>query len=150
MTKIELSIILQKRLRQISDYIVPEDVTEAIEDAERETGWSLPVSGSFKEFWMINRSKRHIYEILRTGNANKFKVEGINLQHRFDHFHKLIQEMDEKFEAAVKDNPAEFAGVDTFKMFGTKVDAGFAYDEHGKDVTYGTDNVVVFTPKETD
>jgi len=150
MTKTELSIILQKRLRQISDYIVPEDVTEAIEDAERETGWSLPVSGSFKEFWMINRSKRHIYEILRTGNANKFKVEGINLQHRFDHFHKLIQEMDEKFEAAVKDNPAEFAGVDTFKMFGTKVDAGFAYDEHGKDVTYGTDNVVVFTPKETD
>jgi len=150
MTKTELSIILQQRLRQISDYIVPEDVTEAIEDAERETGWSLPVSGSFKEFWMINRSKRHIYEILRTGNANKFKVEGINLQHRFDHFHKLIQEMDEKFEAAVKDNPAEFAGVDTFKMFGTKVDAGFAYDEHGKDVTYGTDNVVVFTPKETD
>jgi len=150
MTKTELSIILQKRLRQISDYIVPEDVTEAIEDAERETGWSLPVSGSFKEFWMINRSKRHIYEILRTGNANKFKVEGINLQHRFDHFHKLIQEMDEKFEAAVKDNPAEFAGVDTFKMFGTKVDAGFAYDEYGKDVTYGTDNVVVFTPKETD
>jgi len=150
MTKNELSILLQKRLRQISDYIVPEDVIEGIEDAERETGWSLPVSGSFKEFWMINRSKRHVYEILRTGNAHKFKVEGINLQHRFDHYHKLIQEMDEKFEAAVIDNPAEFAGVDTFKMFGTKVDAGFAYDDYGKDVTYDSDKVVIFTPKETD
>jgi len=150
MTKNELSILLQKRLRQISDYILPEDVIEGIEDAERETGWTLPVSGSFKEFWMINRSKRHVYEILRTGNAHKFKVEGINLQHRFDHYHKLIQEMDEKFEAAVIDNPAEFAGVDTFKMFGTKVDAGFAYDDHGKDVTYDSDKVVIFTPKETD
>lgn len=150
MTKNELSIIVQKRLRQISDYILPEDVLEAIEDAERETGWTLPVSGSFKEYWIINRSKRHVYEILRTGNAHKFKVEGINLQHRFDHYHKLIQEMDVKFEAAVKDNPAEFAGVDTFKMFGTKIDAGFVYDDQGKDTSYDTDNLVIFTPKETD
>ncbi|MDY6957904.1 MAG: hypothetical protein SVK08_01970 [Halobacteriota archaeon] len=150
MTKTELSIIVQKRLRQISDYIVPEDVTEAIEDAERETGWTLPVSGSFKEFWMINRSKRHVYEILRTGNAHKFKVEGINLQHRFDHYDKLIREMDEKFEAAVKDNPADFAGVDVFKMFGMKVDAGFSYNEHGKDITYDPDQLIEFSPKETD
>ncbi len=58
--------------------------------------------------------------------------------------------MDQDFETAVQDNPAEFAGVDLFKMFGSKVDAGFSYDDYGRDTTYSDDNQVVFAPKETD
>jgi len=150
MTSDELVILINNLFRGLTNYIVPEDIEAAIEQALRDTGWSLPVSGSFKEQWLIQRTKRHLYDMLRAGSAHKFKVEGINLQQRFEHYNILIRDMDEDFETAVQDNPAEFAGVDLFKMFGSKVDAGFSYDDYGRDTTYSDDNQVVFTPKETD
>jgi len=150
MTRSELEILIQKTLRGLSNYIVTQDVEIAVDTAQRETGWTLPVSGSFKEFWIVERTKRHVYDQLRSGSAHKFKVEQINLQHRFEHYNSLIKTMDRQFEAAMKDNPAEFAGANVYEMFGTKVDAGYAYTETGRDKTLDPDNVVVFTPSNAD
>lgn len=150
MTKAQLLVIMQKQLRNLSNYIVAEDREAAINASLRETGWELPVSGSFKEHWLVERTKRHLFDFLRSGSAHKFKVEGINLQQRFEHYNILIKNMDELYQAARIENPAEFAGVDTFKMFGTKVDAGFKYDDIGKDITYDEDTSVAFTPTQDD
>ena len=148
MTRNELVIKINRQLRGLDSYIIRDDIEEAIDSALIETGWTLPVSGSFKEHWIIERTKRAVYDQLRSGSAHKFKVEGINLQHRFDHYNKLIRTMDSDFKAAIQDNPAEFAGVSTYEMFGTKIDAGFQYDKLGKDTTYDSDNSVVHTPSE--
>lgn len=150
MTRSELEILIQKNLRGLQSYIIPDDISVAIDTAQRETGWTLPVSGSFKEHWIVERTKRHVFDQLRSGSAHKFKVEQINLQHRFEHYNNLIRTMDRQFEAAIKDNPAEFAGANVYEMFGTKVDAGFAYDELGKDKTLDSENIVVFTPSNAD
>jgi len=74
----------------------------------------------------------------------------VNLQHRFDHYQKLMEELDEEFEAAMAADIALFAGVDSFRMFGTKLDAGFAYDSFGEDVTYDIERLVNFSPTEDD
>jgi hypothetical protein len=150
MTSEELKTLVQSSLRQLQNYLESEDYDTAITMAEKETGWTLPVTTSFREYWMIRRAKRHIYDILLAGSAHKFKLEQINLQHRFEHYKSLVRDEDKAFKDAIKENPAEFAGVDSFKLFGTKIDAGFSSDFLGRDTTYSEDNVVVFTPKETD
>jgi len=149
MTETQLLLAMQRRLRGLAKYIIPEDVTEAITVAKAETGWTLPVTTSFKEYWIAERTKRHVFDMLRSGSAHKFKVEQINLQHRFEHYNDLIRRMDRDFKAAIEDNPAEFAGVDVFKVFGTKIDAGFSSDGVGRDTTYDEGNLVIFTPTES-
>ncbi len=147
MTQTEMEEKIEEEVKGLSTYLEGDDYTNACDDAARETGWSFPVTTSFKIRWMKDRAKRHLFFYLYTESAHKFKYEQINLQHRFLHYDKLIASMDKRYEEALESFPNEFAGVDSYELFGTKVDAGFAYDPMtGKDVTYNDDIKVVFSP----
>lgn len=150
LTKEQLILKLQKEVKGLHTYLVNEDYENAADDAVNEFETSYPISGQLIEFWVKKRAKRHIFYYLLTESAHKFKFEQINLQHRFDHYYKLIQTEDEQLAAFMEERPDLFSGVDSFKMFGTKIDAGFAYDEVGKDITYDDDQLVEFNPKESD
>ena len=150
MNENQLKVLLKQEVKSLSSKLVAQDYTNAVDDAGRETGWSFPVDDDFEAYWMKQRAKRHLFFYLLSESAVKFKVEQINLQHKFDHFKILIKDMDQKFEAIQESRPEKFAGVDAFKMFGTKIDAGFSADHVGRDTTYSDDNEVVFTPTEDD
>ena len=150
MTRSEMEILLQQEVKGLSSYLDPVDYKNACGDASRETGWSFPTSTDFRSYWMKQRAKRHLFFYMVTESAHKFKYQQVNLQHRFEHYWKLIQMMDGAFLLAMDANPDEFAGVSAFKIFGTKVDAGFAYDEVGRDISYDPDQLVLFSPTESD
>jgi hypothetical protein len=150
MTKQELLLKLEKEVKGLHQYLTPEDYENAAVDSINEFDSSYPVSGSLLEYWVKKRAKRHLFFYLLTESAHKFKFEQINLQHRFDHYSKLIEMDDKQFEKFQEERPDLFAGVDSYKMFGTKVDAGFAYAEYGTDITYDDDQLVEFDPKASD
>jgi len=147
MTKSELITLLEEEIKGLSSYLISSDYSNACDDASKETGWSFPVSGDFKIFWIKQRAKRHLFFYLLTESAHKFKFEQINLQHRFEHYKEIIDKMDEDFDKIQESRPEEFAQVDTYKMFGHKIDAGFQYEaQTGRDFTYDEDNEVIITP----
>lgn len=149
LTKTQLILKLQKEVKGLHQYLVNEDYENAADDAVNEFGMSYPVSDQTVEYWIKKRAKRHIFYYLMSESAHKFKFEQINLQHRFDHYYKLIEMEDEQFATFMEERIDLFAGVDSYQLFGTKVDAGFAYDEVGKDITYDDDQLVEFDPKES-
>lgn len=147
MTQVEMEEKLEEEVKGLSAYLEGDDYTNACNDAARETDWPFPVITNFKILWMKNRAKRHLFFYLYSESAYKFKYEQINLNQRFDHLDKVLKRMDEDFVAAMEANPEEFAGVDSFELFGTSASAGFQYDPiTGKDITYNEANKVVFTP----
>jgi hypothetical protein len=150
MTKGELGVLLQREVKGLSAYLDPVDYNNAADDASRETGWSFDISGDFKEYWIKQRAKRHLFFYLLSESAHKFQVETIHLEHRFKHYKSIIDYMDVQFQDVMEERPDEFAEADAFKMFGTKIDAGFAYDSAGRDITYDEDQLVDFSPKEDD
>jgi hypothetical protein len=151
MTQAELITQVTSEIKGLSTHFVAADYTNATNDAARETGFAYPVTTDFQILWQKQRAKRHLFFYLLTEQAYKFKFEQINLQHRFDHFRAIIQDMDAEYEKAIEQNPQEFANVSALHMFGTKVDAGFAYDdETGRDITYDDDQLVIFSPLDTD
>jgi hypothetical protein len=150
MTKQELILKLEKEFKGSQKYLDPEDYENASDDAIKEFETSYPVSGQILEYWVKKRAKRHLFYYLLTESAHKFKFEQINLQHRFDHYSKLVEIEDGQFKEFMEERPDLFAGVDSFKMFGTKIDAGFAYSEYGRDITYRDDQLVEFDPKASD
>lgn len=150
MTKQELILKLEKEVKGLHQYLVKEDYENAADDAINEFELSFPVSEQLLVYWVKRRAKRHLFFYLLTESAHKFKFEQINLQHRFDHYSKIVELEDKSFSEFMEERPDLFAGVDSFKMFGTKVDAGFAYDSIGRDITYDKDQLVEFTPKVSD
>ena len=146
MTKDELIVLLKAEV--VISALVDADYSNACDDASRETTWAFPVSTNFKILWMKDRAKRALFFYLASQSAHKFKVKQISLNQRFDHYLKLIEYMDDQFTEAVEAYPAEFGDVDIYKMFGTKVDAGFATDGLGRDITYDAEQEVIVTPDE--
>ncbi len=150
MTKAEFIALAKEEVKGLTSYLVDNDYDNAADDAVRETGWVYPVSGNFKEYWTKQRIKRHLFFYLYTESAHKFKYKQINLNHRFEHYHKMLfgkGGMDEKFAEAIEERPDLFAGVSVSHLFGTKVDAGFQYSPTGRDTTYRKNNIVNFGPK---
>ncbi len=151
MTKAEMRLQVEQEVKGLSSYLDPVDFTNACEDAERETGFSFPTSTNFQTHWNKTRAKRHIFFYLLTESAHKFKYEQINLQHRFEHYRTIVNDMDKKFETAKDDFYLEFSGASSVNIFGTKIDAGFQYDPlTGRDTTYNDDNSTVLSPTEND
>lgn len=137
MTREELVEALMIEIKGLSSKIEESnDVEKAIDHAQRETGWELPQTADFKVEWLLNRAKRHLFFMLWTESAHKFKFESINLQHRFLHYKQLIEFMDQEFKEVMESHIADFAGVDAIHTFGTKIEAGFMYNIYGEDVTY--------------
>jgi len=151
MTKAEFITLVTQEVKGLSSYLVAIDYENAADDASRETGWSFPVTGDFKIYWVKQRIKRHLFFYLYTESAHKFKYKQINLQHRFDHYDKMIAKMDVVYAAAIEERPDLFAGVSISHLFGTKIDAGFHYQSGtGRDTTYREENEVIFGPKAAD
>ena len=142
---------LEQEVKGLTSYLAEDDYINAIADAERETGFSLPTTDAFQIRWLKERTKRHLFFYLMSESAHKFKVDQINLQHRFEHYNKIIEKMDKAFEEALESNPEKFAGADAWDLFGSKVDAGFAYDNQtGIDLTYTDKNLINVSPSDTD
>lgn len=146
MTRDDLIDLVTREIKKLSNKLNVEDFEDSIDEALRETGWTLPATVDFQIIWLKKRTKRHLIYSLLYESASKFKFEQINSQMKFEHYEKLLDREDKAFENVKKSEPYQFANVSAYKMFGSKIDAGFAYDEAGQDLTYETDNEVVITP----
>jgi len=124
----------------------PTDYENAVDAAARETEWAFPVSTDFKIHWQMERAKRYLFFYLATQTAQKFKIKQISLNQKFDHYFKLIDKLDKDFATVVDERPDEFASVDVYRLFGSKIDAGFAVDPLGRDITYRSDQQVIVKP----
>ena len=151
MTKAEMALQLEQEVKGLTKYLDPVDYTNACNDAAMDTGFSFPTSTDFQTYWNKTRAKRHIFFYLLSESAHKFKYEQINLQHRFEHYRKLVDDMDAKYELAKEESYLEFSGASEVNIFGTKIDAGFQYDPlTGRDTTYNDNNATVLSPTEDD
>lgn len=149
MTATELKTLLQTELKGLASKFESDDYDNAITSAEQDTGWSMPVTTDFKIKWMRQRAKRHLFSYRRDESADKFKYKQLSLNQRFEHFLRLIENMDKMFEKAKEESAYEFAGVGALHLFGTKIDAGFAYEpQTGRDMTYSSENEVIIHPDE--
>ena len=148
-SKAHMIDVVRAEIRSLESDFTDDDFENASVAALADTGWSFPITGSFKYTWIRRRMKRHLVDALLLEAAKKFKVKQYNLNQRFDHYYKLIGKEDREFQAAIKENPAEFAGVSVSKMFGTVVGAGFVNDDLGRDETYDRTSLIPFYPGET-
>jgi len=149
MTQSELITLIQREVKGLTAKLETTDYTDAVDQSERDCGWVLPQTTDFKITWLKRRAIRHLYQFLLSESANKFKVKDKFLNQKFEHYLKLVESEDKAFEKAQEDNTEEFADVSSFNLFGTKVDAGFAYQGGtGKDMTYDDDNEVISSPNE--
>jgi len=147
MTRDEMITKLQAEVKGLTSSLADADYGNAIDSAERDTGWSLPQTSDFKIKWLMNRSKRHLFFFLMTESAAKFRFKNIHLQNRFDHYIRIIEVMDKNFVKAQEEYAYEFAGVSSYELAGTKIDAGFASNHQtGEDMTYSDYNQVIITP----
>ena len=148
MTQSELITRLRRSMRAQVNDLEDDDYTDAVDDAEQELGWTLPQTDGFRLKWLRLRSIRHLFYFLQTGSARKFRFEGAHLHHRFKHYNSMIDTMDKEFVTAYEEDSHLFEGVDAYKLFGTKIDAGFSSNKAGEDTTYDTSNQVIFEPTE--
>lgn len=150
MTSSELIDAVKIGIKGLTSYLEDDDYDEAVADAERETGFTMPVTSNFQILWMKRRTQRHLLSILLYDSARKFRAETFFINQRFEHYDKLMEREDKAFAEAQVTDAFEFAGVSAFKVFGTKIEAGFQYDDVGRETTYTDDNAVIFAPTEDD
>ena len=148
MTQDDLLDLLPIEMKGLSKYLITVDYENAVNDASRATGWSFPIAGtdskqtSNMEYWVKTRSKRHLFFYLMSESAHKFKYDVISLDQRFLHYKSLIDTMDREWLSFVADNPELFID-NAADWFCTKIDAGFAYDEVGTDLSYDSDISII-------
>lgn len=135
MTSGELIIKVQQELKSLASKLVSVDFENAVDSAETDTGWTLPQTSNYRIRWMLQRTKRHLYDMLRSESAHKFKVEGINLQQRFEHYNTLITEMDKEWEDEQEGPMDDVSGV-----AGVKISSSFVYDKVGLDISGDNDS----------
>lgn len=130
-------IIALVKIQMASSVVLTDDgFGAAVDSAATELGWTLPEEDPTRLLWIVKRSVRYACYILWVASAQKFKYKQVNLQQRFEHYKLLIENMDTEYETALANNTKLFANVETYKMFGTAVGAGFNYDFMGRDITY--------------
>ena len=100
---------LQLKMGVTAEALTEEAYENAATSALMELGWSLPVSHPLKAYWALERAVRHSIFILSVEAARKFRYKQIHLNHRFEHYNKLIEAMDLAFEKAKEANPELFA-----------------------------------------
>jgi len=146
-TDSQIKTLIKQEVKSLSTYLEEDDYNNALNDAKRETGFAT-FATDFRVHWVKMRAKRHLFFYLATETARKFKVKQFSLDQRFKHYMILIKEMDVQFELAKEEHPEEFTDVESQHLFGTKVDAGFAYDGFGADMTYDEDQQVIINPSD--
>lgn len=146
MVEADLITLVGQELKGLSTNFVAQDYSNAVDDAERETGFTLPTTDAFHIQWLKNRTKRHLLFYFLTQSVSKFKFKQINLHQIFEHAKAMLEMMDKEYEKALEEFMYEFAGASPIHMFSHKIDAGFAYDATGNDITYDSDQEVIVTP----
>jgi hypothetical protein len=132
----ELMEMVQARIKGLSQQFIEENYEAAVDDAEEELGWSLPTTDKFRLKWLKLRARRHLISYLLIESANKFSVDQIKLNQKFENLFKLINKMDEDFQAAMEAYPELFEEVNSAVAFGIMIPAGFKSDWLGRDTTY--------------
>lgn len=129
---IEIAVSL---LGGVASDLDPTALEFAGDRAISETSWPFPVDG-IQGYWIVERTRRHIIQILADIAAMKFQYKQIHLEHRFKHLNQLLQDSDEKFQQFIEENPDLFANafaglaVD-LDGFMTYISNGFTYDMTG-------------------
>lgn len=127
----------QELLSGISDALSPEALTRCAGQAMIELGWSFPLSVPQKEYWAIDRCRRHILYVLMTIAATKFQYKHIHLEHKYKHLSDMIKNIDAAFAKAIEDSPDLFSelldnmvgeGADSLISY---ISTGFSYDVTG-------------------
>lgn len=117
-----------------------DDLSSAVKEltadqAVSETCWIFPVGDGIKSYWLIERTRRHMLQVLANVAALKFQYKQIHLEHRFKHLNQLISKMDEDFATFVEDNPElfldAFASLGDLDNFITYISNGFEYSPTG-------------------
>ena len=150
MNQAEMLILLKLELRTTASDFTDSELDSNIDTAERETGFTLPSSENFRIHWIKERAKRACFYMLLVDNAPKIQYEKIYLQQKYDHYKKIIDDLDKAYAKAIKDNEIEFSGItDVYKMFGSSLTSGFAYsDITGEDTTYEDWNRIFTQPQD--
>lgn len=130
----ELSTKIENLIGDVWDLLETNERTEALKNALDELGWSLPLNNPKKEYWVKERSKRHCFDVLRSESARKFRYKQINLSHKFEHYDKMIESMDQAFLKALDEDPV-LVNIDSDTLF-TYIGPGFYYNSTGQDITY--------------
>ena len=147
-TREEFLVTLAIRMKGVSTLLAPDEYSLCVDDMLLETGWAFPITSSFQLYWAGQRSKRHCIMLLLTSQAPKFQVDKIRLDQRFDHYKKMVEQLDMEFKEAKEENPTEFSNAEIYMALGHYINAGFAYDSFGRDVTYDETNKVLYAPNE--
>lgn len=148
MTSGELITTVTAEMKDLATNLVAIDYTNAVEDAQRETAYSLPNTDSEQLYWLKQRTKRHLVFMLATGAAGKFQVKQIKLDQKFRNLKDLYVDMDRLWKEAQESLGIGIA--DIYKLFGSKIDAGYSYDTvTGEETTYETEQLVIVTPDDS-
>ena len=133
----ELLVAVKELMGASFDKVSDEGFDRAGGQAELELRWPYPITDAQREYWQIERCKRHVIYVLYVEAAHKFQYKQIHMEHRHKQYHIMLQKMDEDFSKAIDDNMALFADIGaSWERFSYTVDAGFLYDDTGRDVTY--------------
>jgi hypothetical protein len=131
--------LVKVQLSSSAEIVSSDGYELAAAQASSELGWNFPVTDPTRIMWLVKRTTRHACNILKIASAQKFKYKQVSLNQRFEHYVILLADMDSEFETALSQLPAVFAGVETHKMFGTALNAGYTYNYLGEDTTYEDD-----------
>jgi hypothetical protein len=149
MTSGELIANVTREIKGLSVQFTSDNMTDAVAEAQRETGFTLPNSVDEQTRWLKQRTTRHLIYMIWLENSVKFKVKTIALDQKFDHLNKVLAKMDKDWEKA-KDDPLMGVIVEAHEQFGHRIGAGFSYDDVGNDTTYESENYVPISPNESD
>jgi|LGVF01.1.fsa_nt_gb hypothetical protein len=117
----------------------------AASQTELELPWPYPITVATKEFWMVERCRRHTIYVLMVESAHKFQYRLIHLEHRFKNYIQLIKNMDETFYKAMEDDPnGVFDDIGAaFSDFAYLITSGFIYDSLGRDASNFNSRVIL-------
>lgn len=149
MTRDDLIAVSRQEIKGLSAYFEVSDYSNAVDEAERDTGWTLPQTTAFKIKWLKQRTKRHLLSFLQLEAAYKFQYKQIHQEHRFKHLTVILESMDKDFVDAQEESPHEFADVSAYEMFGHRVTSGFRTEpQTGRDLTYDTNARAMIHPSD--
>lgn len=130
----DVQIAVTPLIGDLASKFLPADFTAATEQALLELKWSFPVDGT-KAYWVIERTKRHLYWSLLSTSADKFRYKEIYLQNRFNQYLKIVQMMDKQFTDALE-NDVDTFDTNKYSSLISYISTGFIYDDFGNDLTY--------------
>ncbi len=106
----------------------------AVDQAVSELGWAFPILDGPQSYWAVERTKRHLLQILVTQAAMKFQYKQIHLEQRFKHLSQLIKTADEAFLLFAEENVELFPAASTgFSDFAYYIENGFVYSPTGEE-----------------